>query len=117
MKQDAAGEIWRVIDWVMAITGLMLALIRLLGVFFFGATNSPILALPAVVMFVLVFSTISKRTSFFLLMTLVALYFLSYVFGGLERITLYRKVMPDLLEFVVIFYLIVRGLLTRPSRI
>lgn len=111
----------RVADISLAVIGVLLALIRLLGFVFFAETNSFALAVPAIVMLAVVLLPLKILSrKHWVLASLVVLYLGSYAFGGLDRMIKYDRLMPDLLELSIIGYFIVRaitmrGLTNRPN--
>lgn len=109
-------SMWRVVDILMAVLGIILVAIRVLGVFFFGATNSPVLAIPAITMIIVILLLLNNWRNSVLLGGAVAAYLLSYVLGGFERMVLYQKLMPDLLEFSILCYFLARLFLLEKNR-
>lgn len=100
----------RIAEIGLSVIAILLVVIRLLGFAFFGATNSVALAIPAVVLFLVVFLPLKVLSrNRWILVFLVAIYLGSYAFGGLDRMIRYGKYMPDALEFAIITYFVIRA--------
>jgi hypothetical protein len=102
---ETPTPIVRYLDVIVAIIGVVLALIRAVGYLFFASSLSFSVFIPAVVVGMLsIIPLPSLRENRWLVVGLLGLYIVSYLLGGLERLIRNETVMPDALEFIVIAY-------------
>ena len=95
----------RYLDVVVAIIGVVLALIRAVGYLFFASSLPFSVFIPALVVGMLsIIPLPSLRENRWLVVGLLALYIVSYLMGGLDRLIREETTMPDVLELMVIAY-------------
>lgn len=94
---------WLFVDVSLRLLAAGLGFFRLFGVVFFASTTELAIAMPAIALLVLASTPIRFLSLEKLSMKLIlSLYLLSYFFGGFQRILEFHKLMPDVLELVVV---------------
>lgn len=103
--------LFRITDVALTVIGVVEAFIGLLGYAFFISNLPFVIVIPPFILLVIVLLPLKVLSSQrWLLVFLAIVYVAGYVFGGLDFVINYGRVMPELLDATIVVYFIIRAM-------